>query len=54
MEIIIACDGRPIAKSVAIKGRVGDDRERKFFVPDTIDAEEAAIAAPFTGRTGKH
>jgi prevent-host-death family protein len=55
-EIIIARNGRPAAKLVAIKPLSGGKRigvaKGKFVVPDTIDADEAMITALFTGRTG--
>ncbi len=52
-EIIIARNGRPAAKLVAIKPsqpgkRIGIAKGR-FVVPDTIDADEAAITALFLG-----
>jgi prevent-host-death family protein len=55
-EIIIARNGRPAARLVAIKPsqtgkRIGVAKGR-FVVPDTIDADEAAITALFTGNTG--
>jgi prevent-host-death family protein len=54
-EIIIARNGRPAARLVAIGPsrpgqRIGVARG-KFVVPDTIDADEAAIAALFPGKT---
>jgi prevent-host-death family protein len=54
-EIIIARNGRPAARLVAIAAqpvaqRIGVAKGR-FTVPDTIDADEAAIAALFS-RTG--
>ena len=55
IEIIIARNGRPAAKLVAFRPahtgkRIGFAKGR-FVVPDTIDADEAAIAALFTGNT---
>ena len=54
-EIIIARNGRPAAKLVAIKPATTGKRigvaKGKFVVPDTIDADEAAIVALFNGRT---
>jgi antitoxin (DNA-binding transcriptional repressor) of toxin-antitoxin stability system len=53
-EIIIARNGRPAAKLVAIgpprTGRRIGIAKGRFVVPDTIDADEAAITALFTGR----
>jgi prevent-host-death family protein len=54
-EIIIARNGRPAARLVAIGTprtgkRIGVAKGR-FVVPDTIDADEAAITALFTGTT---
>jgi len=55
-EIIIARNGRPVAKLVAIKPATTGKRigvaKGKFVVPDTIDADGAAIVALFNGRTG--
>jgi prevent-host-death family protein len=55
-EIIIARNGRPAAKLVAVKPhRVGKRigvAKGKFVVPGTIDADEAAIAALFAAKTG--
>ena len=52
-EIIIARNGRPAAKLVAIRpprtGKRIGIAKGKFVVPDTIDADEAAITALFTG-----
>ena len=50
-EIIIARNGRPAARLVAIKPaqtgkRIGVAKGR-FVVPDTIDADEATITALF-------
>jgi prevent-host-death family protein len=55
-EIIIARNGRPAARLVALKPsqngkRIGVAKGR-FVVPDTIDADEAAITALFTGNAG--
>ena len=54
-EIIIARNGRPAAKLVAIKPATTGKRigvaKGKFVVPDTIDADEAAIGTLFNGRT---
>ena len=52
-EIIIARNGRPAARLVPIKPahtgkRIGVAKGR-FAVPETIDADEAAITALFTG-----
>jgi antitoxin (DNA-binding transcriptional repressor) of toxin-antitoxin stability system len=46
-EIIIARNGWPAAKLVAIRPRIGVAKGQ-FVVPDTIDADEAAITALFT------
>jgi prevent-host-death family protein len=55
-EIIIARNGRPAAKLVAIKPAQTGKRigvaKGKFIVPETIDADEAAITALFTGNAG--
>ena len=55
-EIVIARNGRPAARLVAITPTQPSKRigvaQGKFIVPDTIDADEAAITALFTGRTG--
>jgi prevent-host-death family protein len=52
-EIVIARNGRPAARLVAIKSTPRGKRigvaKGKFIVPDTIDADEAAIAALFSG-----
>jgi prevent-host-death family protein len=53
-EIIIARNGRPAARLVAIKAvptgkRIGVAKGR-FTVSDDIDVDDAAIAALFTGR----
>ena len=54
-EIIIARNGRPAAKLVAITPAATGKRigvaKGKFVVPDMIDADEAAIVALFNGRT---
>ena len=53
--MIIARNGRPAAKPVAIKPPQAGERigvaKGKFIVPDTIDADEAAIAELFNGTT---
>ena len=55
-EIIIARNGRPAARLVAIGRSAAGPRigvaKGKFVVPETIDADEAALAALFTGKTG--
>jgi prevent-host-death family protein len=55
-EIIIARNGRPAAKLVAIQplqtGKRIGIAKGKFVVPDTIDGDEAAITALFTGKIG--
>ncbi|HXA24517.1 MAG TPA: type II toxin-antitoxin system prevent-host-death family antitoxin [Acetobacteraceae bacterium] len=53
-EIIIARNGRPAARLVAIKApragnRIGVAKGR-FTVPDDIDADAALVAALFRGR----
>jgi prevent-host-death family protein len=53
-EIIIARNGRPAARLVAIKAapagkRIGVAKGR-FTVPDDIDADAASIAAQFAER----
>jgi prevent-host-death family protein len=52
-EIIIARNGRPAAKLVAIRPPPAGKRigvaKGLFVVPDTIDADEAANTALFTG-----
>ena len=54
-EIIIARNGRPAAKLVAIRPPPAGKRigvaKGQFVVPDTIDTDEAAIPALFTGNT---
>lgn len=51
-EIIIARNGRPAARLVAVATRPASRRigvaKGRFTVPDTIDADEAAIAALLT------
>jgi antitoxin (DNA-binding transcriptional repressor) of toxin-antitoxin stability system len=53
-EIIIARNGRPAARLVAIKAAPTGKRigvaKGKFTVPDDIDADVAAIAVLFAGR----
>jgi prevent-host-death family protein len=55
-EIIIARNGRPAARLVAIKpsqtGKRVGVAKGKFIVPDTIDADEAAITTLFSGNAG--
>jgi prevent-host-death family protein len=53
-EIVIARNGRPAARLVAIKppragNRIGVAKGR-FTVPDDIDADAASVAALFNGR----
>jgi prevent-host-death family protein len=52
-EIIIARNGRPAARLVAIKTAPTGKRigiaKGKFTVPDTIDADEAIITKLFEG-----
>jgi prevent-host-death family protein len=52
-EIIIARNGRPAARLVAIRSTPAGKRigiaKGKFTVPETIDADEAAITALFGG-----
>lgn len=52
-EIIIARNGRPAARLVPVKAPAAGRRigvaKGKFTVPDTIDADEAAIAALVSG-----
>ena len=54
-EIIIARNGRSAARLVPLapapKGKRIGIAKGKFTVPDTIDADEATIAAVFTGQT---
>jgi prevent-host-death family protein len=55
-EIIIARNGRPAARLVAIKRQAPGKRigvaEGEFTVPDDIGVDDAAIADLFAGRTG--
>ena len=50
-EVIIARNGRPAARLVPIRPATSGERigvaKGKFAMPDTIDADEAAIAALF-------
>jgi prevent-host-death family protein len=52
-EIIIARNGRPAARLVAIKSAPAGKRigiaKGKFSVPDTIDTDEALIQEMFSG-----
>ena len=52
-EIVIARNGRPAARLVAIGPAPAGQRigvaKGKFIVPETIDADAAAIAALFQG-----
>lgn len=52
-EIIIARNGRPAARLVAIRSALEGKRigiaKGKFTVPDDLDADNAAIAALFAG-----
>ena len=52
-EIIIARNGRPAARLVALKPAQAGKRlcvaKGRFTVPDTIDADEAGVTALFTG-----
>jgi prevent-host-death family protein len=52
-EIIIARNGRPAAKLVAITSRPAGKRigaaKGKFVVPETIDADDATMVALFSG-----
>lgn len=55
-EIIIARNGRPAARLVAIKPastgkRIGAAKGR-YTLPEDIDADNAAIEAMFTGASG--
>jgi antitoxin (DNA-binding transcriptional repressor) of toxin-antitoxin stability system len=54
-EIVIVRNGRPAARLVPIKREAVGTRigvaKGKFTVPATIDADEDAIAAMFTGAT---
>jgi prevent-host-death family protein len=51
-EIIIARNGRPVARLVAIAARPAAQRigvaKGRFTVPEIIDADDAAIAALFS------
>jgi prevent-host-death family protein len=55
-EIIIARNGRPAARLVAIKPASRGKRigvaKGKFTVPDDIDVDAAAVAELFAGRSG--
>jgi prevent-host-death family protein len=52
-EIVIARNGRPAARLVKLASPAAGQRigvaKGKFKVPDSIDADEAAIAALFAG-----
>ena len=53
-EIVIARNGRPAARLVpiaptAVGPRIGVARG-KFVIPETINPDEAAVAALFTGK----
>lgn len=52
-EIVIARNGRPAARLVAIASKTSGRRigvaKGKFTVPDDIDVDEAKIGALFTG-----
>jgi prevent-host-death family protein len=52
-EIVIARNGRPAARLVAIRPTAKDKRigvaKGKFRVPEDIDADNAAVAALFNG-----
>lgn len=51
-EVIIARNGRPVAKLVPIAPRQGQRigvARGAFIVPDTIDAENATVEALFSG-----
>ena len=52
-EIVIARNGRPAARLIAFKPPVTGQRigvaKGKFTMPDTTDADDAAIAALFAG-----
>ncbi|MBB5685061.1 type II toxin-antitoxin system Phd/YefM family antitoxin [Sphingobium boeckii] len=54
-EIVIARNGRPAAKLVAIGAKVAGKRlgvaKGKFILPDDIDRDNAAIAGIFTGKS---
>jgi antitoxin (DNA-binding transcriptional repressor) of toxin-antitoxin stability system len=53
-EIIIARNGRPAARLVAIKAARAGNRigiaKGRFAAPDDIDADAASVAALFHGR----
>ena len=53
-EIVIARDGKPVAKLVAMSYQGGGRRlgvaAGKFVVPENIDAANESIAALFLGR----
>jgi prevent-host-death family protein len=55
-EIVIARNGRPAARLVPVrqsgKGRRIGVAKGAFKVPDTIDADNAAVEALITGRAG--
>jgi len=55
-EIVIARNGRPAARLVPVrqsgKGRRIGIAKGAFKVPDTIDADNAAVEALITGRAG--
>ena len=52
-EIVIARNGRPVARLVPIRPTARDKRigvaKGKFLVPEDIDADNAAVAALFNG-----
>ncbi len=53
-EVVIARNGRPAARLVAIKAAPTGKRigvaKGKFIVPDTIDADETIVANRFSGQ----
>lgn len=53
MEIVIARNGRPVAKLVPINAAEGGNRigvaKGKFVVPDSIDAHNDEVARLFAG-----
>lgn len=55
-EIVIARNGRPAARLVAIKPATAGPRigvaKGKFVVPETIDGDDVAIAVLFGGSAG--
>ncbi len=55
-EIVIARNGRPAARLVALKSKAAGQRigiaKGKFTVPADIDADNDLIAALFAGRDG--